>query len=130
LQKNNPRLPRDKADFLATYWAEVLPDGSARLRSDPRHKLPFPHVYRMEEVLATWRRATSPVLWIGAQDSFVLNWLAGVRDESKSDVEAELKRRMAAFSNCRLLTIADAGHMLHHDQPVVVASAIEAFLGV
>ena len=130
LQKNNPRLPRDKADFLATHWAEVLPDGSARLTSDPRHKLPFPHVYRMEEVLAIWRRATSPVLWIGAQDSFVLKWLAGGRDESKFDVEAELKRRMAAFSNCRLLTIADAGHMLHHDQPVVVASAIEAFLGV
>jgi len=37
---------------------------------------------------------------------------------------------MAAFSNCRLLTIANAGHMLHHDQPVAVASAIEAFLGV
>src|SRR5207302_10012904 len=102
LQTKKPRVPRDKADFLATHWAEVLPDGSARLTSDPRHKLPFPHVCRMEEVLAIWRRATSPVLWIGAQDSFVLKWLAGVRDESKSDVEAELKRRMAAFSNCRL----------------------------
>ena len=127
LQKNNPRLPRDKADFLAAHWAELLPDGSARLRSDPRHKLPFPHVYRMEEVLAIWRRATSPVLWIRARDSFVLKWL--VRDESKSDPEAELKRRMAAFSDCRLLTISDAGHMLHHDQPLAVAAAIEAFLG-
>ena len=130
LQKNNPRLPRDKADFLATHWAEVLPDGSARLTSDPRHKLPFPHVYRMEEVLAIWRLATSPVLWIGAQDSFVLKWLAGGRDESKAAGEAELKRRMAAFSDCKLLTIADAGHMLHHDQPRAVASAIEGFLGV
>lgn len=128
LQKNNPRLPRDKADFLAAHWAEVLPDGSARLMSDPRHKLPFPLVYRMEEVLAIWRRVTSPVLWIGARDSFVLKWLAGVQDANKPDVEAELKRRMGAFSNCKLLTIPDAGHMLHHDQPVAVASAIEAFL--
>ena len=33
---------RDKAEFLAPHWAEALPDGSARLRADPRHKLPFP----------------------------------------------------------------------------------------
>ena len=52
LQKNNPRLPATRRDYLAAHWAEVLPDGSARLMSDPRHKLPFPHVYRMEEVLA------------------------------------------------------------------------------
>jgi pimeloyl-ACP methyl ester carboxylesterase len=129
LQKNNPRLPRDQADFLAAHWAEVRPDGSARLTSDPRHKLPFPHVYRMEEALAVWRRVTSPVLWIGAEDSFVQKWLAGGPNASKADVEAELKRRMAAFANCKLLTISDAGHMLHHDQPVAVASAIEAFLG-
>ena len=129
LQKNNPRLPRDKADFLAAHWAEVLADGSARLRSDPRHKLPFPHVYRMEEVFAIWKRVTSPVLWIGAQDSFVRRWLAGAQDESKLGFDAELKRRMEAFPDCKLLIISDAGHMLHHDQPVAVASAIETFLG-
>jgi pimeloyl-ACP methyl ester carboxylesterase len=28
----------------------------------------------------------------------------------------------------RLATIADAGHMLHHDQPAAVAAAIEPFL--
>ena len=44
------------------------------------------------------------------------------------DVDTELKRRMGAFSNCKLITIPDAGHMLHHDQPVAVASAIEAYL--
>ena len=129
LQKNNRRLPRDKADFLAAHWADERPDGSARLTSDPRHKLPFPQVYRMEEVLATWRRVTAPVLWIGADDSFVLKWLAGTNNE-RPDIEAELSRRMTAFSNCKLVMVPEAGHMLHHDQPVAVASAIEAFLHV
>ena len=128
LQKTNPRLSRDKADFLAAHWAEALPDGSARLRSDPRHKLPFPHVYRMEEMLAIWKRVTAPVLWIGAADSFVAKWLAGSSDAGEADPAKELNRRMAAFSNLKFLTIADAGHMLHHDQPARVASAIEAFL--
>ena len=59
LQKKNPRLPRDKAEFLARRWARALPDGRAELNSDPRHKMPFPHVYRMEESIAIWRSVDS-----------------------------------------------------------------------
>ncbi|HSS70014.1 MAG TPA: alpha/beta hydrolase [Casimicrobiaceae bacterium] len=121
LQKNNPRLSRDKAEFLASHWAEVLPDGSARLVSDPRHKLPFPIVYRVEEVQAIWARVAAPVLWVGASDSFILKWLG--------DGERGLRERMSALPDCRLVTIPDAGHMLHHDQPAAVAAAIEPFLG-
>jgi len=62
LQKKNPRLGRDKADFLAQHWARTLPDGRAELNSDPRHKLPFPHVYRIEEVVTVWRNISAPVL--------------------------------------------------------------------
>ena len=121
LQKSNPRLSRDKAEFLASHWAEALPDGSARLVSDPRHKLPFPIVYRMEEVRAIWARVAAPVLWVGASDSFILKWLG--------DGERGLRERMSALPDCRLVTIPDAGHMLHHDQPAAVAAAIEPFLG-
>ena len=120
LQKNNPRLSRDKAEFLAGHWAESLPDGSARLVSDPRHKLPFPIVYRMEEVRAVWARVTAPVLWVGASDSFVLTWLG--------EGENGLRERLRAIRNCSLVTIPDAGHMLHHDQPEKLAQAIEEFL--
>jgi len=35
---------------------------------------------------------------------------------------------MSRIRDARLVTIADAGHMLHHDQPEAVARAIEAFL--
>jgi pimeloyl-ACP methyl ester carboxylesterase len=120
LQKNNPRMARDHAEFLAAHWAEALPDGSARLRSDPRHKLPFPTVYRTEEVRAAWQRVTAPVLWVAASDSFVSRWLG--------EDSAGLERRVESFRNGRMTTIADAGHMLHHDQPASVAAAIEPFL--
>jgi pimeloyl-ACP methyl ester carboxylesterase len=120
LQRNNPRLARDKAEFLASHWAETLPDGSARLRSDPRHKLPFPTVYRMEEVRAIWARVSAAVLWVSASESFVPKWLG--------EGEHGLRERMAALARCRLVTIRDAGHMLHHDQPAAVAAAIESFL--
>jgi pimeloyl-ACP methyl ester carboxylesterase len=36
--------------------------------------------------------------------------------------------RRAAFRNLRYETVADAGHMLHHDQPEAVARLIEDFL--
>ena len=75
LQKNNPRLPRDKALFLAAHWAEALPDGRVAPASDPRHKLPFPTVYRIEETYAVWRKITAPTLWVAAADSNIPRWL-------------------------------------------------------
>jgi len=35
---------------------------------------------------------------------------------------------MARVPGASLVAIADAGHMLHHDQPQAVAAAIERFL--
>ena len=129
LQKTNPRLPRDYALFLAGHWAEVLPDGSARLLADPRHKLPFPSVYRMEEVYAIWRRITAPVLWVAAAHSDIPKWLAEHPEgEIGADSLAGVRRRLTHVPHGRLVTIDDAAHMLHHDQPAAVAAAIEPFL--
>jgi pimeloyl-ACP methyl ester carboxylesterase len=126
LQKNNPRLTRDKAEFLAREWASTLPDGSARLRADPRHKLPFPTVYRMDEIEAVWRRISVPVLWVMAAQSRIPRWLAGNDD---ADPLVEIERRMRNVADARRVTIDDAGHMLHHDQPRAVAEAVEHFIG-
>ena len=129
LQKNNRRLPRDKAEFLAAHWATTLPDGRARLVSDPRHKLPFPTVYRMEEIFAVWRNIAAPVLWVAAADSHIPRWLdRHPEGEIGTDGLDGVRRRLGHIPHGRLQTVADAGHMLHHDQPAVVAALIESFL--
>lgn len=129
LQKNNPRLARNRAEFLAAHWASVAADGSARLNSDPRHKLPFPTVYRMEEVLAVWSRITAPVLWVAATESFIPKWLdAHPEGEGATDSLSRVRARLASVPGGRLATIAEAGHMLHLDRPHAVAEAIEPFL--
>src|SRR3954468_2256761 len=46
LKKNNPKLGDEQARFLAPHWAEERPDGSIRLRADPRHKIVNPVLYR------------------------------------------------------------------------------------
>ena len=127
LQKNNSRLKRDQAEFLAAHWAKQTSDG-ARLASDPRHKLPFPNVYRMEEVVAIWRNVEAPTLWIAAAQTNILRWLsAGAETPSESDRFEVVRRRMTHIRDARLAIVDDAGHMLHHDQPQAVARLIEPF---
>ena len=129
LQNNNHRLLREQALFLAEHWAEVLPNGEARLTSDPRHKLPFPSVHRMEEIYAIWRSITAPVLWVAASESDIPKWLGDHPEgEAAADNLAGVRRRLTHVPGGRLTTVADAGHMLHHDQPVAVAAAIESFV--
>ena len=123
LQKTNPRLSRDKAEFLAPHWSQPMPDGTAQLRADAKHKLPFPTTSRMDDVYAIWRGIEAPVLWLAASDSHIGPWLAG------RDAVAEIASRFAHVPNGRFETIADASHMLHHDQPAAVAQSMEAFLG-
>jgi pimeloyl-ACP methyl ester carboxylesterase len=129
LRKNNRRLTEERALFLARHWAEELADGSARLVSDPRHKLPFPTVYRLEEVFAIWRAIEAPVLWLAGADSTIPQWLDGAQaSDGGTDPLAGVRRRLAHIANGRLQVVADAGHMLQHDQPAAVAAAIESFL--
>ncbi|HEY7787119.1 MAG TPA: alpha/beta hydrolase [Casimicrobiaceae bacterium] len=129
LQKNNSRLPRDKAVFLAQHWAAVMPDGRAELVSDPRHKLPFPTVYRMDEIFAVWRNIAAPVLWVAAEESEIPRWLdRHPEGEMGADGFDGVRRRLAEVPDGRLVTVPRAGHMLHHDQPAKVALLIESFL--
>jgi pimeloyl-ACP methyl ester carboxylesterase len=129
LQKKNPRLPRDKAVFLARHWAAQTADGRVELVSDPRHKMPFPHVYRIEEVFAIWRKVSAPVLWIAARESDISHWLRDHPQPQQGPPNLDgLQQRLAHVSNGRLVVVPDAGHMLHHDQPEAVAAQIEPFL--
>jgi pimeloyl-ACP methyl ester carboxylesterase len=52
LRRNNPRLPAERAAFLAEHWAQ--PDGHGRWRvaGDPAHRIVNPMLYRVDEALA------------------------------------------------------------------------------
>ena len=121
LQKTNPRLPADKAAFLAQHWSGRNAEGRWEILGDPAHKIINPQLYRLDEVMEIWRRVTAPVLHVEAVDSPTLKAIAG-------DVPIpEFKARFTAFPDFREVLIADAGHMLHHDQPEQVAALIEDF---
>ena len=119
LQKNNPRLERKRAEFLARHWGKDA-EGGVILRSDPAHKLINATLYRFDEARACWERVVAPVLWIDAAESETIARM-------KLTPEALAERR-AAFKDLKYHTVKDAGHMLHHDQPEQVARLIEDFL--
>jgi pimeloyl-ACP methyl ester carboxylesterase len=118
LQSNNPRLTDERARFLAEHWGRQE-NGAVVLRGDPAHKIVNPLLYRYEEVRACWREVSAPVLWVDAADSDTLRRMS-------MDAGQQAERR-AAFRNLRHVTVQDAGHMLHHDQPGKVAALIEEF---
>lgn len=124
LRRNNPRLPADRAEFLAEHWAEPDDRGRLRVAGDPAHRIVNPVLYRVDEAMACWRAITAPALMVMAADTDALRHVA--RDRAQA--LAELQRRFATVPGAEQATVADAGHMLHHDQPEVVAGLIRDFL--
>ena len=49
-----------------------------------------------------------------------------MKDQEKA--QEEIRRRAAYIKDVRIALVDDAGHMLQHDQPEVVASLVEDFL--
>jgi pimeloyl-ACP methyl ester carboxylesterase len=74
----------------------------------------------MEELIVCWRQCKAPTQWVFARDSKGTGYL--------KDSPEQLAERKNAFSDYREAWIEDAGHMMHHDQPVAVARLIEEFI--
>lgn len=119
LMQSNPRLDGSRALFLAAHWSRLREDGQREMLGDPVHKLVNPVLYRVPEVLACWRSVKADVLWVMAAEQPPGQWFME---------NGALERRLRAIRSLRRVAVADAGHMLHHDQPGRIASLIEEFL--
>ena len=123
LQKTNPRLPDERAAFLSQHWAAPNDAGEWEILGDPQHKKPSPLLYHVEEVLACSRAITAPVMWVEAEDTNMWQWMG-----PKEQARAEVDRRLSHLANVTAHMMPDAGHMLHHDQPELLARMIEDFI--
>ena len=120
--KTNPRLPADKALWLASHWAAPDALGQWHILGDAGHKVVNPQLYRVEEVLAVHQRITAPVLAVEASHNQMAQWWQG-----RFTLD-EYHERLKAVPNLQIEVVDDAGHMLHHDQPLRVASLMQKFL--
>jgi pimeloyl-ACP methyl ester carboxylesterase len=123
LQKTNRRLLDARAAFLSLHWASQNAQGQWEILGDPAHKNPTPLLYHVEEIGACWRAISAPVLWVEADDTNMWLWLG-----PKPEARLEIERRLACLLDVSTRMMADAGHMLHHDQPELLAQMVEQFL--
>lgn len=122
LMKTNPRLPEDKAQWLARQWARPNAQGQWEILGDAAHKIVNAQLYRVDEVLAAFASITAPVLSVEASDNQMEQWWQG------KYTLAEFHERLKSVPQLQQARIEDAGHMLHHDQPEQLAAVIENFL--
>ena len=123
LMRANPRLGLERALFMASELGEVLSDGSVRMRIDPAWRDTLTQLMMTPEIYkSAWRRIEAQVLLIGAPESYVLR---GVRASAPEDFDA----RLACLKSLRHVTLEDAGHNVHHDQPEAVAALLDDFFG-
>lgn len=120
LMTRNPRLTRERAQFVARAWARETPDegGAVRLRFDPRHRMVNPVLYRREEAEACWARMQIPMLLLRAGLSEFLPRLGA---------DGDIERVRAQYRNVRIVTLPEAGHSMHHEDPQAVADPIVEF---
>lgn len=124
LKKTNPRLPEDRAAFLAEHWSARNEAGEYEILGDPAHKMSGPLLYHLDEMVAIWKKISAPVLWIEAAETDMWRWM-GPQDQMRAEVDS----RLAHMASVEAHIVPEAGHMVHHDQPQVLARLIEAFLG-
>jgi len=122
LMKTNPRLSVDKANWLARHWANENVQGQWKILGDAAHKIVNAQLYRVEEVMALYKRISMPTLAVEASDSSLAMWWKG------KYTLAEYHERLKALPLVEIALIDEAGHMMHHDQPEVLAALIERFI--
>lgn len=122
LMKTNPRLSPDKANWLAQHWAAKNEQGKWAILGQPAHKVSSAHIYRVDEVAELYKRLTMPVLAVEASDNSLNMWWKGAFTLD------QYHERIQCIPNVEIACIDEAGHMMHHDQPEVLAALIERFI--
>jgi pimeloyl-ACP methyl ester carboxylesterase len=122
LIKTNPRISLDKAEWLASHWARPDERGEWAILGDAAHKVINANLYRLEEVQEIFKRIAAPTLCVVASDNSLDTWWKGKYTLN------EFQERMKAVGRLQNALVQDAGHMMHHDQPLVLAELMEAFL--
>ena len=122
LMKTNPRLPRDKAEWLARHWARPDAQGQWQILGDAAHKIVNPYLYRLDEAQEIFKQISAPVLAVEASDDSLGQWWKG-----KYTLD-EYHQRLQCVPRHRIERIEEASHMLHHDQPQALAALLQDFL--
>lgn len=112
--QRSPRMPRQRARFVAEQWSAPDAAGRWHLKADMAHRWPNAILYRRAEARACWQQVTAPTLLVSGTATDFTGAAASWRDPD--------------YPHARHVRIDDAGHMVHFEQPAALAREIESFL--
>ena len=116
MSAHNKRLTPEQALHLASQGVRRNADGTYSWKFDEYQKARAPYRLSPDDHIALWSRITCPTLLLRGSESFL-------RDPESSGV-------LAHFRQVQLVTIAGAGHWLHHDKLDEVIRELRLFLGI
>jgi pimeloyl-ACP methyl ester carboxylesterase len=117
LQQTNPRLKKEFALDLARAGMKQNDKGKWVWKFDPLHRTASPQPFYTAQALEFFGRIACPVLIVDGQ-------------ESRQTRRTDKQQRYKAMQDHRLVTIGNAGHMIHHDNPERLADVVITFLGL
>lgn len=102
MKEANPRLSDELARHMTVHGTRVDSSGRVSWKYDSFARILPPYGNQIEEALDVFGRISAPALVFWGAQSFLR-----VADQSA---------RLKAIRNCRLVSIANAGHWVYHDQ--------------
>ncbi len=116
LLERHPSLSEEQANFLLPHLTLDW-HGDLGHAADPLHRIVNPILYSLEQAKATWKRIQCPVHWVYGAESELAHSLMNDRNDWEDRI-----RCFDLFTEHR---VAEAGHMLHYDQPAALAQIID-----
>lgn len=113
---HNKRLTPDQALHLATHGVKRNADSTYSWKFDPYQLARAPYRLSPDDHVALWSRITCPTLLLRGNESFL-------PDPQSAGI-------LAHFRQVHLVTIAGAGHWLHHDKIDDLLRELRLFLGI
>ena len=115
LRRSHPRLTEERVRHLAHHGTRRTEAGVWQWKFDPLHRTTSPQPFYLEQFLEFLRRVTCPSLVVQGAES---------DHRARGDIEA----RYGLLSRATLVTLPEAGHMVHQDNPLALARTLASFL--
>jgi len=122
LRQSNPKLPEDRALFLARHLGKRGKDGWT-MAADPQHKLTEPYLMSPEVYEAFWGKILAKTLFVSADETEKTGRFGEL--DLPNTVRHDPKKLPPGT---RKEIIADCGHMVHHERPEVLGKILASFL--
>jgi len=116
MRNENPHLSVEQARHLTVHGVRRNENGTYSWKFDNYTRATSPYLFNLQDAAEIWGRISCPTLLIRGAESWIGDW--------------ERDGRIAHFRSAQSVTIAGAGHWVHHDQLDEFLRVTHQFLGV